>query len=120
MTRPGFLRIGFLAALLALAGQLAWAATVPDPALAQIGLGVICHASAPGKTPTGPSHRGPDCILCPLCAAIAMPVPTLARAPPLPPPRLLVLAPAVILSPATAPSVATTTTPQPRAPPVLG
>ena len=119
MNRLGFRRVGLLWALLALAGQLAWGATVPDPALQQLGLGVICHAGRAGGAPTAPAHRAPDCALCPLCAALATPVPTLGRAPALPPPRAVAVVPAVVLPPATAPPPEPLIAAQPRGPPAL-
>ncbi len=119
MTRLGFLRVGLFAALLALAGQLAWGATVPDPALAKLGLGVICHTGDAGSAPTGPAHRAPDCALCPLCAAIAMPAPALAKPPLLPRPRVAATTPAVIPAAAITPPTRTAVAAQPRAPPAL-
>ena len=119
MLRPDLLRIGFCFALLALAGQLAWGATVPDPALAQLSLGVICHSGEAGSAPTAPSHRALDCALCPLCAAIAMPPPALAKPPSLTLLGVVVIARAVVL-PSTVASPATIlTAAQPRAPPAL-
>ncbi|HST75096.1 MAG TPA: hypothetical protein VLJ20_06970 [Acetobacteraceae bacterium] len=66
---------GLFAALSALAGQLAFAATVanPGPAALLAVAGTICHA---GEAPAGdhpgdpPAHR--DCAICPLCAAVSV------------------------------------------------
>jgi hypothetical protein len=119
MLRPDLLRIGFCFALLALAGQLAWGATLPDPALAQLGLGVICHAGEAGSAPRAPLHHAPCCALCPLCAAIAMPAPALAKPPSLTLPRVVAIARAVILPPAIASPATILAAAQPRAPPAL-
>ena len=78
-------RPGLTAALLALAGQLAWAATVPQPVLLLLGFGPICHA--------GPHHgpiRGklpPARAVPAVCQALAMPVALPATPLPLPPSR---------------------------------
>lgn len=114
---------GLFLALLALGVQLAIGAVVPQPqvGLALDELGVICHApAAPGETPSPPPHRMPDCVLCPLCAAMAAPPHVLASgAPVVPrPSHVTIIAPTGWLPPATAPPVAPLTTAQPRGPPI--
>jgi hypothetical protein len=70
---------GGFACLLALAAQLAVAASVPAEAEGAAPLGVICHAdpdagTAPAQPDHGPLHHGPDCLFCSLCAT-ALPAP---------------------------------------------
>jgi hypothetical protein len=114
-----FPRLGLIAALLALAGQLALGASVPSPALELSGFGVICHAGGDTGGPPPPSHQAPDCALCPVCATLAVQAPLLAAPPMLPAPRAVRVARRTILPPPTAPPVVALLAAQPRGPPVL-
>jgi hypothetical protein len=63
---------GLLLAIVALAMQLAAASIVPFRPAPVAGLdrlvaASICHTDTGGA----PRHRAPDCVLCPLCQAIA-------------------------------------------------
>jgi hypothetical protein len=111
---------GRFAALSALAAQLAFGATVPNPASAAVlaVAGAICHA---GETQTGdhpsdpPTHR--DCAICPLCAGISVHVVAPTVSPALPGP-----APAGFWRPAPVPETAAVVVrlafaAQPRGPP---
>jgi hypothetical protein len=79
--------LGLFVALLALACQLAIGASVPPTAGSIAPFAVICHADSSRGVPTVPSHRGPDCQFCPLCAAFAAPAPTLLSGLSVPPRR---------------------------------
>lgn len=116
---------GLFLTLLALVAQLAFGAVVPRP---EVGLmlddlgGVICHAPAPANGAPQPAqhHHTPDCVLCPLCAALATPGIVLpGAAPHPPPPRLAVFERPGLPPPATAPPVAAVLSAQPRGPPIL-
>ncbi len=98
-------RLGLIAAFLALAGQVAWAASVPQPVLLLLGFGRICHAdrtgTAPGRRPVLPPARAVPAS----CLALAMPPPLPAAGPALPartrpPVRLAAPAVAVAVAPA--------------------
>jgi hypothetical protein len=112
--------LGLIAALSALAVQLAFGATVPNrrPAVILAAAGVICHA---GQTRAGdhrgdpPAHR--DCAICPLCVAMSVHV-----AAPAMPPALAEPAPAGLWRPAPIPEPAPVVVrlafaAQPRGPP---
>jgi hypothetical protein len=96
MTRLRSLRSGLLLTLLALAGQFAWEAIVPDPALAEIAFGPICRGTG-RQAPAKPAHRGRNGTLCPLCTALAMPASALAKSPAARPPHVIVVRAAVAL-----------------------
>ena len=119
MRRLPFPRAGLLAAFLALAVQLGFAASVPNPASAFLlaASGPICHG--PDRPVTPARHPAPDAALCPLCAALMAPAPILGAAPPVPlPVSVIVLHPVVLPSP-TAPPAERPVGPQPRGPPFL-
>ena len=80
-------RSGLFAALLALAAQLAFAASVPQPVLLALGFTPICHAGRPGRIPA--RRLPPARAVSPLCLALALPAAPLAAAPRLPVPRVL-------------------------------
>lgn len=119
MLRIRRLRLGLAAALLALAGQMAWAASVPQPVLALLGFGPICHSNARGTAPGRTDKHVPLGAVSPLCIALALPVPPLAAPPALPGPRAVVLHAVVRLPPATAPPVLFPLSAAPRGPPAL-
>ena len=107
-------------ALLALMAQLGVGASVPraDPIAAA---GVLCHPhhNSDGTPSHAPAHL-PDCPVCPLCAAIHAPAPTLVAvitAPP--PPAVAVTATIERPPPATAAPAMPRPPAQPRAPPTL-
>ena len=113
-------RLGLFAALLALAIQLAVGATVPDPALAELGLGAICPTGNPASHQRAPpAHHLPDCAACPFCAALTLPAPTLGAPPWIPAPREAAIAVAPNRPPATGPPIAFVAAAQPRGPPAL-
>ncbi len=118
MSRVPFPRTGLLAALIALAIQLGFAASVPNPGSAfLLGAGDICHG---GSAPLAPGqHQPPDSSLCPFCAVLAAPAPIPAAAPKVPLPSGAILARAAVLPPATAPPPGRAVRPQPRGPPFL-
>ncbi len=111
-------RFGLFAALLALAAQLAFAASVPQPVTLLLGLGAICHADRTGPAPGHPPRPGPPGARSPRGRARAMPVPPRAAAPPLPAPRRAEARIAVILPPSTAPPPPFALAAAPRGPPV--
>lgn len=111
--------LGLVAALSALAVQLAFGATVPNRRPAAILVaGVICHV---GQT-RADDHRGDppvhrDCAICPLCAAMSV-----HAAAPAMPPALADPAPAGLWHPAPIPEPAPVVVrlafaAQPRGPP---
>jgi len=112
-------RLGLIVALLALAGQVAWAASVPQPVLLLLGFGPICHAdrtgTAPGRRPLLPPARAVPAS----CLALAMPVPLPAAGPGLPARRqrpLRIAAPGVAVA---APPALVSLASAPRGPPSL-
>jgi hypothetical protein len=120
MNRPRLPRLGLFAALLALAVQLAFGAAVPQSGLGKAGFGIICHSSAAnGKAPDQPLHQPPDCALCPLCAAIAMPALMPGVPPPLPRPRVEIAHAPGKPPPQTGPFFRPIRFAQPRGPPPL-
>ena len=115
--RSRFPRLGLLAALFALAVQLAVGATVPFPPSGS-GHAAICHAGEPGEPPNGPAHHMPDCALCPLCVALHHPAPLPGAPPAMPAPRLLAFPFVRPTPPATGPPSPAILAAQPRGPPV--
>ncbi|MGH7049869.1 MAG: hypothetical protein ACREE5_04415 [Acetobacteraceae bacterium] len=90
MARTHFRGFGFLAALLSLAGQLAFGATLPQPVLSRIGFGSPCQTAPAGSTPVHPDRHVPLKAVSPICVALAMPTPLPAAVRPAPlPPALL-------------------------------
>ncbi|HEX5326155.1 MAG TPA: hypothetical protein VFW75_05770, partial [Acetobacteraceae bacterium] len=71
------------------------------------------------QPPAAPTHHALDCLLCALCLAHAMPLPTPANPPSVPAPRLAAVAPDERVPPATSPPVARPVAAQPRGPPPL-
>jgi hypothetical protein len=119
-------RLGLLAALVALAGQVAFGAIIPAEIVPRMQLAallagaVICHAHAPSDPSDRKSspHQS-DCALCCLCHALARVGALLA-------PPLVALAPPAMLAvrraflpPARAPPPPTFSTTYPRGPPAL-
>ena len=119
LPRLGLPRLGLIAALLALAGQIAFAATVPQPVLARIAFGTLCQTDAHGKAPTHPRRQVPPRAVSPLCIALAMPAMPLAAAPPLPPRPAPVTVALTLPPPATAPPSLVSLAAPPRGPPAL-
>ncbi len=121
--------LSLLLALLALTSQVALGAVVlPDEAAAREqsvatldALSIICDSSpatAPDQPP--PHHRhNPDCALCPLTTALAMPAVILASGPDLPPPTRRVGDAAALPPPARGPPAQPCHTPPSRGPPIL-
>jgi hypothetical protein len=129
MNRPRPPSSGLFVALLALVMQLVSAA-VPawqgDAAVSWPGAGVICHADdasappvpdQPGRQPG--HHHATDCLVCPLCAAVAQSALPLAGGLALPLPSRMLLAHAGFVPPATAPPARSPAAAQPRGPPAL-
>lgn len=78
---------GLFAALMVLMVQLAAGAGVPDGRPGLQVFGTICHAA--GDTPETPSPPRPECLICPLCAALhAPPLTILPLAAAVPRPRM--------------------------------
>ena len=119
MLRPRLLRLGLAAALLALAGQLAWAASVPQPVLDLLAFGPICHSDSDGKAPGRTDKHVPLRAVSPQCLALALPLPPLAAPPALPAPRVAVRRSVARLPPATAPPALFLLAAAPRGPPPL-
>lgn len=117
MPRLHLLRIGLLMSLLALAGQLAFGATVPERGLT--GVAVICHAGAGHEKPVPPRRHEHRCMFCPLCATLAAPAPPLVSPPVLPKLPAFVAEPAVISLPRIARLATIPAAAQPRGPPSL-
>jgi hypothetical protein len=112
---------GLLLALLALAMQLAFGAVIPRIAIASAlaGATAICHADeTPDEAPPTP-HNPADCPICPLCVALSGPAFALTTHQALPTPRVVVVAPAVVLPPATAPPSTVELAARPRGPPTI-
>jgi hypothetical protein len=112
---------GLLAALLALMLQLGIGASVPRPdQLARLaGAATLCRASdgaaaPPGRAPMPP----PDCLVCPLCAALhAPPATPLCEPSMVAPPAVAIVMRSELPPPATAPPGPQRPPSQPRAPP---
>ncbi len=120
LPRPAHLpRLGLIAALLALAGQIAFAATVPQPVLARIAFGTLCQTDARGRAPAHPQRQVPLRAVSPLCLALALPAMPLAAAPALPLAPAPVTVVATLPPPATAPPRLVSLAAPPRGPPVL-
>jgi hypothetical protein len=112
---------GLLLAMLALIARLASGAVVPrTEAVAAIAEATtICHAQeTSGEAPPTP-HNPPDCPICPLCLSLSGPGFVLTAHPALPAPRMVVVAPAVVLPSATAPPATVVLAARPRGPPII-
>ena len=119
---------GVLIALLALCSQLALGAVVlPGEAVARDqsvatleALSILCNSAAPTAPDQAPHHRhNPDCALCPLCVALAMPAVILTSGPELSPPTGRLADGAALPPPARGPPAPPRNTPPSRGPPVL-
>ncbi len=120
---------GLLLAVLALVSQLALGSIVlPDDASAQErsvaaleALSVLCDSSVPTSPDQAPTHHrhSPDCAICPLSVALAMPAVVLASGPELPPRSSRLATRASLPPPARAPPGQPRYTPPSRGPPVL-
>lgn len=86
-----------------LAGQLAAFAVVSCQDVPVRSVDTICHADVGTAGDSQPQHRGTDCALCPLCLALAMPVPLVTPNPVFLPPSGIPIARAEVLPPARAP-----------------
>ena len=113
---------GLLLALLALTAQFAFGPPLPklgaESSLAAAT--TLCHVDGNdtgGQVP-GPPHL-PDCLICPLCAAIASAATLLpADGTTVPAPPYSIIAKAAVPPPATAPPPTPRFAAQPRAPPL--
>jgi hypothetical protein len=117
---------GLLFALLALVAQLVSGATIPHlTSLGMTELAVIadattiCHAHESSDQAPAPPHNPEDCQVCPLCASLSGGAFAIAADPVLPTPRIILVAPTVILPPATAPPAVLVLAAQPRGPPAI-
>jgi hypothetical protein len=119
MFRPDRLRPGLIAALLALACQMGFAASVPQPVLTLLAFSPICHSDRSGTAPGQHEKHIPPGAVAPICIALAMPVPPLASTPVLPAPRAVVRPAGLRLPPATAPPALFALAATPRGPPTL-
>jgi hypothetical protein len=121
MFKRGLSLPGLIAVLLALMVQLGIGATVPRVDPIALAAGAICHADEPagGNQDTPPNHA-PDCLVCPLCAAVHAPaIAVLAAQMVLPAPPVMLVSRPGLPPPSTAPPSAQRPPNQPRAPPVL-
>jgi hypothetical protein len=110
---------GLVFAMLALAVQLAFGGSVPRTAPVLPDIAAICHAGDDiPSTPSEPAHQSPDCVFCFLCSPSGAPTSSLAAQPVFPAPRLVLIGPASVLPPATAPPVPILQAAQPRGPPI--
>ena len=121
---------GFLVALLAIASQLALGAIVlPDEVSAREqsvaaldALSILCDSATPTKPDDAPKHhhrQNPDCAICPLGVALAMPAAVLVSGPALPPPSSHMADRSAFPPPARGPPAQPRHTPPSRGPPVL-
>jgi hypothetical protein len=117
---------GLLFALLALVAQLAAGATVPH--MTNLGIAdlaviadatTICHAHETSDQAPVPPHNPTDCPICPLCVSLSAAAFAIAADPALPTPRIINVAPTVILPPATAPPAILVLAARPRGPPAI-
>jgi hypothetical protein len=111
---------GLFLVLLALMAQLGVGASVPriDPTVAA---GALCHTEddAGGTPSKSPSHA-PDCLVCPLCAAVHDTSATLVAVIAMPVSQVPgVVFKAGLPPPSTAPPAPHRPPSQPRAPPIL-
>ncbi len=120
---------GLLVAVVALASQLALGSVVlPDEAAARDqsvatldALTILCDAAGPASPGQPPRHQHhPDCALCPLSVALALPAVVLTSEPALPPPSSRLADGAALPPPARGPPAQPRHTPPSRGPPVLG
>ena len=119
MLRTRRLRLGLAAALVALAGQLAWGASVPQPVLALLSFGPICHSNARGTAPGRPGKHVPLRAVSPQCLALALPLSPPATPPVLPAPRAPGLFGGTEAAPGTTPPSLFALAAAPRGPPSL-
>ena len=113
---------GLVAALFALMVQIALGAIVPtpDPGAAIDSAQVLCHTGGPNDDGSGsvPPLHSPDCLVCPLCAALHAPAPVLGSGPIVPAPTQAGFRLAVVYVPVAAPTRADYPPLQARAPPL--
>ena len=113
---------GLMAALFALMVQIALGAIVPapDPGAAVASAEVLCHTGGPNDDGSGsvPPLHSPDCLVCPLCAALHAPAPVLGSGPMVPVPTQAGFRLAVVSVPMAAPPRADYPPLQARAPPL--
>jgi hypothetical protein len=116
------MHVGLLLAWLAVSVQLALGALVPT-AVASLSLvdgAPLCHTSDGSETPapTAPHHPA-DCLVCPLCASLAVHWALPTSDPPAPAPQqTIVVARVGLPPPAIAPPSLVRPNPPPRAPPI--
>jgi hypothetical protein len=111
--------LGLIAALLALAGQIAFAAALPRPILAAIAFGRLCQTDSHGRAPTQPRRQVPPRAVSPLCRAMALPATPLAAPPALPAPRRLAAIAATVPPRTVVPPPPISLAAPPRGPPGL-
>ena len=119
LPRLGLPRLGVIAALLALAGQVAFTATLPQPVLLGIAFGTLCQTDAHGNAPAHPHRQVPPRAVSPLCIALALPAMPLVASPALPPRPAPMAAVMTRPPPATAPPHLVSLAAPPRGPPTL-
>jgi hypothetical protein len=107
--------LGMLFALLALVGQLISGAAMvrTEPAATLANATTICHADDTSDETPPIQHHPSDCPICPLCVSLSAPVALTAR-PPLPTPRVVMVAPATA-----PPSSIVVLAARPRGPPTV-
>jgi hypothetical protein len=124
LTRTWEFPTGLLLAILALVSQVALGSLVlpADSAAAELdAVAIFCQTAAPAtpQPATPHHHHGPDCAICPLCAALAMPGAILTPAPLLPAPSIHRVAQIALPPPARGPPSRPFRIPLARGPPVL-
>ena len=118
LTRTLRSSVGLLLAVLALVSQLALGSVVlsDDAQAAEFdAIAVLCQTGAPA--PVHHQHA-PDCAICPLCVALALPGVILTPGPVLPAPSVRGVAVVALPPPARAPPARTLRLAQPRGPPI--
>jgi hypothetical protein len=112
---------GLLLTLLALTMQLAFGAVLPrfEVASARAVVTTICHADETSDPAPPAPHHPPDCPICPFCASLSAPAFALSVCAAQPAPRVVVVARAVVLPPATARPTKVALAARPRGPPTI-
>ena len=124
LTRTLRSSVGLLLTILALVSQLALGSVVlaDDASAAELdAIAILCQTPVPGApVPAVPHHQHlPDCAICPLCVALALPGAILTPAPLLPAPSVRSVAQVALPPPARAPPDRPLRIAQPRGPPAL-
>ncbi len=125
LTRTWRFPTGLLLAILALVSQLALGSLAfpTDSAAAELdAVAIFCQTAAPDAPPPSTPHHhqhAPDCAICPLCAALALPGAILTPAPLLPTPSSRRVAQAALPPPARGPPARPLRISLARGPPTL-